>query len=200
MVLVPFSHLLTSLSQLSASRKKRKERDDNLKKQAKLSKKRKLEDDITIDTKKVKLSAKEEKTPPTNTGHGLDEEESHAVPEEIGVQRDKFKRLSLSSKRALPDVLPAEYLEDTDPQDHLPFDQFPIKNSKKTKLHLTAEKEPKDRRVGSTTYRVTKASSTNLAPKSTSQARNTKESWLQGRSGKKGATNRTPFTKGFFKK
>jgi hypothetical protein len=184
---------------LSASRKKRKEKDDALKKQAESNKKRKLEDDITIDTKKIKQSASEE-PPSTNAGQGLDDEESHAVPKKIGIHRDTFKRLSLSSKRALPDVLPAEYLEDTEPQDHLPFDHFPIKKAKKTKFHLTAGKEPKDRRAGSTTYRVTKASSLNLAPKSSSQARNTKESWFQGRSGKKGVTNRTPFTKGFFKK
>jgi U3 small nucleolar RNA-associated protein 16 len=181
---------------LSESRKKRKDRDEALKKQAKSSKKRKLEADITGATKLVKRSHKEDgKVKATEP----DANENYVL-EESGFQKDTPKTLSLSSKRALPNVLPAEYLEETEPQDLLPFDQFPIKKAKKTKFHLSAEKEPRDRRIGSTTYRVTKMSSTNLAPKSSSHARNTKESWLQGRSGKNLGTNRTPFAKGFFKK
>ena len=159
-----------------------------------------MEDDITDDTEKAKRSAKEEKPISTKADQGPDEDEIRGVAENTEILKDTFKALPLSRKRALPDLLPAEYLEDTEPQDLLPFDQFPTKKAKKTKFHLTAEKEPKDRRVGSTTYRVTKASSTNLAPKSISQARNTKESWLQGRSGKKGGMNRPSFAKGFSKK
>ncbi len=106
---------------------------------------------------------------------------------------------SLSGKRSLPGMLPAEYLEDTEPQEVILLDELPRKKAKKTKFG-PAEKDPKDRRIGGTTYRVTKSSSTNLAPKSSSQARNTKESWLQGRPGKGVGINRRSFTKGFFKK
>lgn len=130
------------------------------------------------------------------TDLGMVGDDSRVVKEELEVE----KPLRLSAKRALPAVLPAEYLEDEEPRDQLPFEQFPMKKAKKTKFHLIAEKEPKDRRIGSTTYRVTKANSTNLAPKSSSNARNTKEQWLQGRSGKNGVTKRTHFSKGFFKK
>lgn len=125
--------------------------------------------------------------------------EGSYIAEEGRVKNDTLSSVSLSTKRSLPDMLPAEYLEDTEPHDLILFDELPRKKAKKTKFHQSTEKEPKDRRIGNTTYRVTKASSTNLAPKSSSQARNTKESWLQGRSGKSISTNRTPFTKGFFK-
>lgn len=109
------------------------------------------------------------------------------------------KRQFLTSKMSLPDMLPAEYLEDTEPQDIMALDDLPRKKAKKTKFQHPVEKGPKDRRVGSTTYRVTKPTSSNLAPKSSKNARNVKESWLQGRSGKTGGINRQSFTKGFFK-
>jgi U3 small nucleolar RNA-associated protein 16 len=168
-----------------------------LKKQAESSKKRKLEDDLTSIPKPAKRLPREDDEPlPLETDLGMGRDDSRVVEEKFEVE----KPLRFSTKRALPAMLPAEYLEDEEPRDQLPFEQFPIKKAKKTKFNLIAEKEPKDRRVGSTTYRVTKANSTNLAPKSSSNARNTKEQWLQGRSGKNGATKRTPFSKGFFKK
>ncbi|KAE9367907.1 hypothetical protein N431DRAFT_486905 [Stipitochalara longipes BDJ] len=185
---------------LSASRKKRKDRNEVLKKQAESSKKRKLEDGLINHTKKAKHSTKGDNVPSTKEDRNPNENESYVVAEEIVIQNDVTKPMPLSSKRALPDILPAEYLVDAKPEDILPFDQFPIKKAKRTKFHFSTEKEPKDRRVGSTTYRVTKASSTNLAPKSSSQARNMKDSWLQGRSGKKIGTDRISFAKGFFKK
>jgi hypothetical protein len=78
----------------------------------------------------------------------FEDDESRVVAEEVILQGDSYKPLPLSSKRALPDVLPAEYLEDAEPRELLPFDQFPIKEAKKMKFHLTAEKEPK----GSTSW------------------------------------------------
>jgi U3 small nucleolar RNA-associated protein 16 len=159
-----------------------------------------LENDSTNNIRKAKRSTKDKKSTSMNDDPVMREVESHPVAEGTEILKDTFDPLRLSINRALPDVLPAEYLEDTEPQDILPFDQFPIKKAKKTKLYLTAEKETKDRRVGSTTYRVMKASRSNLAPKSSSQAQNVKESWLQGRSGKKLDANRTSFRKGFFKK
>jgi len=171
-----------------------------LKQQAESSKSRKLEDDVESYTKKTKHSSKGDEPLSIKENLNLDGDQNDVLAEEGTSRKDASRPLPLSSKRALPDLLPAEYLEDAAPQDPLPFDQFPIKKAKKTKFPLVAEKEPKDRRVGSTTYRVTKASGTNLAPKSSLQARNMKDSWLQGRSGKTTGTNRTSFTKGFFKK
>jgi U3 small nucleolar RNA-associated protein 16 len=149
----------------------------------------------------VKSSVKEEKkTLLPKPDLNLNEDESHAIAGEGGIRNDTLLGISLLSKHSLPDLLPAEYLEDTEPQNLMLSEEIPRKKAKKTKFQQTEEKEPKDRRIGTTTYRVTKASSANLAPKSSSQARNTKESWLQGRSGKSVSTNRKSFTKGFFKK
>jgi U3 small nucleolar RNA-associated protein 16 len=96
--------------------------------------------------------------------------------------------------------LPAEYLEDTEPQGIARVDEQPTKKSKKTKFQDPTAKEPRDRQIGATTYRVTKPQSTNLAPKASFQARSTKEKWLQGRVGKNEQSNRKPFSKGFLKK
>jgi hypothetical protein len=182
---------------LSTSRKKRKQKDDALKKQAESSKKRKLEVDSAKTTKPTQSSAKQDTLlPRTDLNMG----EGSYIVEEDRVKNGTLSSAPLSSKRSLPDILPAEYLDDTEPYNLTLFDELPRKKAKKTKFHQSREKEPKDRRIGNATYRVTKASSTNLAPKSSSQARNTKESWLQGRSGKSISANRTPFTKGFFKK
>jgi len=71
------------------------------------------------------------------------------------------------------------------------------KKAKKTKFLDAALKEPKDRRVGKTTYRVAKAGSTKLAPKSSFTARSTKEAWMQGRSGGKVDPSRRAFGKAF---
>lgn len=78
-------------------------------------------------------------------------------------------------------------------------DELRVKKGKKTKFADLVEKKPKDRRKGSTTYRVSEALSTKLAPKAAFNARLTKESWLQGRPGKLLATNRRPFSNSFSK-
>jgi hypothetical protein len=71
---------------------------------------------------------------------------------------------------------------------------------RKTKFFFNTEKAPKDRQVGSTTYRVTKTTSKNLAPKFNPNAKSMKETLLYGRSGKKQASNRKPMRPSFFKK
>jgi len=106
----------------------------------------------------------------------------------------------IANRNTLPELLPAEYLEDTEPREIARMDEQLTKKSKKTKFHDPTAKEPKDRRIGATTYRVTKPQSTNLAPKASFQARSTKEKWLQGRLGKNEQSNRKPFSKGFLKK
>jgi hypothetical protein len=106
----------------------------------------------------------------------------------------------ITNRNTLPELLPAEYLEDTEPRENARVVEQPIKKSKKTKFQDPITKEPKDRRIGATTYRVTKPRSKNLAPKASFQARLTKENWLQGRLGKNEQSNRKPFSKGFLKK
>ncbi|KAH9208619.1 hypothetical protein DL95DRAFT_527331 [Leptodontidium sp. 2 PMI_412] len=158
--------------QLSASRKKRKERDEVLKKQSEKGKRRRA-------------------APKPEEGSSDEEDEPTPALDETS--------LALTTRSALPDFLPAEYLEDTDPQDLIRTDDDDIlrKKAKKTKFIDAALKAPKDRRVGKTTYRVAKAGSTKLAPRSSFVARSTKEAWLQGRSGGKIDPNRRAFGKAF---
>lgn len=70
---------------------------------------------------------------------------------------------------------------------------------RKTKFEIV-NKTPKDRRVGSTTFRVAKSHNSNLAPRVNLDAKLTKESWLEGRSSKGVLANRRPMKQSFFKK
>merc|ERR1712093_697568 len=170
--------------QLTASRKKRKERDEILKKQSEKAKKRKPDSTTNEPAHASSESDSEDDFPAL-----LDEPTSLTMPSHI-----------LTSRSTLPSFLPAEYLEDTEPQDSIPTsDEMTIikKKAKKTKFLDAALKEPKDRRVGKTTYRVAKAGSTKLAPKSSFTARSTKEAWMQGRSGGKVDPSRRAFGKAF---
>ncbi|KAK0118673.1 hypothetical protein ONS95_007556 [Cadophora gregata] len=170
--------------QLSASRKKRKERDEILKKQSSKSKKR----------QPVTTTA----APEQSSDSDNDAPSPSSQPENIQIPTH-----ALTSRSALPSFLPAEYLEDDDDEDAqalVPFsDEITIikKKAKKTKFIDAALKEPKDRRVGKTTYRVAKRQSTKLAPKSSFSARSTKEAWLQGRTGGKVDPSRRAFGKAF---
>ncbi|XMA19631.1 hypothetical protein WAI453_012422 [Rhynchosporium graminicola] len=159
--------------QMTASRKKRKERDEVLRKQSEKAKKRK----------------------PVFIAAESDEEAEQSKQSVI----DTFPSHILSSRSALPEFLPAEYLEDTDPQDTIRTeDAEPAKKKGKKTRFIDADlKAPKDRRVGKTTYRVAKAGSTNLAPKASFRARSTKDAWMQGRSGGMIDPNRRAFAKAF---
>ncbi|KAH7416835.1 hypothetical protein BKA64DRAFT_636236 [Cadophora sp. MPI-SDFR-AT-0126] len=168
--------------QLSASRKKRKERDEILKKQSEKGKKRKP---VTTTTAPEESSSDSENEPTSPSS----QPENALIPSH-----------TLTTRSTLPSILPAEYLEDTEPQDLILASDENIltkKKAKKTKFIDAALKEPKDRRVGKTTYRVMKAGSTKLAPKSSFQARSTKEAWMQGRSGGKVDPSRRAFGKAF---
>lgn len=104
-------------------------------------------------------------------------------------------------KSTLPDLLPAELLQDEDTISTTePNDAKLQTKPKKTKFfdEVTVSKTPKDRRVGTTTYRVTKSSTLLLAPKASARSRSKKEAWLQGRTGTKGDNHRKPFAQGFF--
>lgn len=158
-----------------------------------MSKKRKFEADVKVNSKPIENSIEKHSSTLEADLNIEENEDPSATAKEISSKK------KLSSKGSLPDLLPAEYLEDFGTQGLVSLDDLPIK-PRKTKFQQVAEREPKDKRVGTNTYRVTKASSKNLAPKASNSARSTKEAWLQGRSGKTVSSKRTPFTKGFFKK
>lgn len=118
-----------------------------------------------------------------------------SLPDEIALPSSKV------DIHNIPNILPAEYLEDDNVSKALTTIATPIKKkSKKTKFIDSSDKHPKDRRIGTTTYRVTKTSSMEMAPKSAFHPRKTKEAWLQGRLGRSEETTRKPFLKGFLKK
>lgn len=124
-------------------------------------------------------------------------------PEESGsgVSNDILNMKPPASNRAsLPDLLPSEFLDDDESEesDNDIMMEEAQRMPKKIKFADLVEKKPKDLRKGSTTFRVAESRSMLLAPKASSQARKTKETWLQGRPGKNGATNRKPFSSGFF--
>ena len=99
----------------------------------------------------------------------------------------------------LPALLPAELLQNEELISTTELtDIKPQVKPKKTKFFDEVAKPPKDRRIGTTTYRVTKSSSLQLAPKASARSRSKKEAWLQGRSGTKGGNRRKPFSSGFF--
>jgi U3 small nucleolar RNA-associated protein 16 len=101
----------------------------------------------------------------------------------------------------LPALLPDEFLEDDDFTALTDSDiDLPITKAKKTKFTNLIDKKPKDRRKGSTTYRVAEVANMKLPPKASFNARSTRERWLKGRPGKLVGTDRKPFKSGFFVK
>jgi hypothetical protein len=104
---------------------------------------------------------------------------------------------------AQSDFLPEEFLEDDeeDEENGTLSNAFeaarPLVKAKKT-IFEDFVRVPKDRRIGSTTYKVTKAKNLNLTPTSSTWAKSTKEAWLHGRVGAKFGNNRKAISKGFF--
>jgi U3 small nucleolar RNA-associated protein 16 len=173
--------ILTPSSQQEATRKKRKDRDIALKTKADKARKRKRNAQIEP------ISSIEEAVAQAELETSLPEENASLISK-VDIHN-------------LPNLLPAEYLEDDDKSRDLNSVVEPTKKrAKKTKFTDPSNKHPKDRRIGATTYRVTKTTSMEMAPKSAFHARRTKESWLQGRFGKNEEVNRKPFSKGFLKK
>jgi U3 small nucleolar RNA-associated protein 16 len=151
-----------------------------LKRQA--SNKRKREGDLELHPKKSVRR---------NSGEGDDQDY-----EEAETSKGTAQSLKLGPGNRLPEFLPEEYLEDNESDEDMSLKPVQrVKRAKKTKFTELVEKKPKDIRKGSTTYRVAEARSTKLAPKSSSNARSVKESWLQGRTG----SSRKSFSGGFFK-
>lgn len=110
-----------------------------------------------------------------------------------------------TSSSKLPDLLPQEFLDSDSEDDEDVQMKERVENTQevkkaKKKLRLK-EKKAKDRRKGSTVFRVQEGSrDTGLAPKAEVNARATKEAWLQGRQGKNGGLVRKPLNGGFLKK
>lgn len=173
-LLTPFKSVLKLITfrQEAAIRSKRQAQDEVLKKQAQAaSRKRKRNDtDETKDPKAAPTKANTSTTP---------------VKFKIGDP--------------LPALLPAEYLQDSAPLALTDPDiDLSITKPKKTKFANLVDKKPKDRRKGSTTYRVAEVSNAKLTPKASFNARATREAWLKGRTGKGVGTERKPFRSGFF--
>jgi hypothetical protein len=144
-------------------RQKRKERDTVLKKQAGSLKKRKQTALVGDDAEYYN------EEPETNTSS------SHNLSTKSKLTSD-----------TLPDLLPDEYLEEAEIQSAIESDldsEQPTMRVRKRNLKDLAEKKVKDRRVGSTTYRLSEVSSKLLAPKSSYHARTNKEACLNGRLG-----------------
>jgi len=101
------------------------------------------------------------------------------------------KSRTIITKNNIPEFLPVEYLEDDPIEDHgslLSIKQTLVHKSKKIKFIDSKPKRPKDRRKGSTIYRVVEAPGDGLlAPKAASNARSLKEAWLNGRRGVSGS-------------
>ena len=114
----------------------------------------------------------------------MDIDEDTAVP---WPQKVKFSRES-----DLPEFLPAEFLNDDDDSETSPTEStLQPMIPRKTKQISLEEKKPKDRRKGSTIYRVSEATDMRLAPKASRRARSEKAQKMHG-------GNRKPFSKSFF--
>jgi U3 small nucleolar RNA-associated protein 16 len=185
---------LMILRQETAIRKKRQERDAKFKKQAEAVI-MKRERAVKKAENKAKKYLKETKE---------DHEDSESMPLDIPEDEDTIpaeKRTVINTSN-LPDLLPYEYLQDyeeTESLVDLELDTLGTKPKKMKFLDLV-EKKPKDRKKGSTTYRISEVRSNNLAPKSSFHAKNTKESWLKGRGPISEGGVRKVSSVGFFKK
>lgn len=131
------------------------------------------------------------------------------APEALEIPPEKTSKDELTTskprititKSNIPVFLPSEYLEDDPVEDDssLPVPKETMSHkSKKIKFTDTTPKKPKDRKVGSTTYRVAEARGTGLlAPRAINTARSVKEAWLNGQRGAGG--NRKVVHGGFLK-
>ena len=183
--------LVNHSRQETAIRKKRQERDATLKKQAETAAKKRER----AEKKAAKKKAKE---------MNRDHENGDTAMLEVQDMEDTApaKKKTVINSSNLPDLLPDEYLQDDEETESLADLDLDVTRTKPKRMKFSdlVEKKPKDRKVGSTTYRVSESRNKLLAPKSSFHAKNTKESWLKGRGpiGKGGV--RKVASGGFFKK
>jgi hypothetical protein len=138
------------------------------------------------------LEPRPKKSGPKPSGEDNDNDD-----EKAGFTIAATSTLKLGPDNRLPDFLPEEFLEDGESEDEMAVEAIKRpRKAKRTKFTELIDQKTKDIRRGSTTYRVAEARSTNLAPKSSFNARSVKESWQRGRVG----SNRKAVSTGFFKK
>lgn len=143
----------------AAERLKRKERDAQLKSQAQAAKKRKhIEDDV-------------------DESVTINESSITVEPLARTTTKPKFNRSNL------PDLLPEEFLNDDVEEAELESEEEAPRKSKKIKFLYPEEKKPKDKKLGSTTYRVAQTNKESLAPKASKSALAMKAALLGGRKG-----------------
>ncbi|OBT55838.1 hypothetical protein VE04_03755 [Pseudogymnoascus sp. 24MN13] len=151
----------------AAERQKRKDRDAQLKAQAKAAKKRKHAEEELDESATI--------------------ENSSITVEPVGrASKPRFDRTTL------PDLLPEDFLEDASSEDEAPVQVEKPRVSKKIKFAYE-EKKPKDKKLGSTTYRVAQVEKAGFAPKASRNTLSVKAS-LQG--SRKGQV-RKPVSSGF---
>ncbi|OBT90194.1 hypothetical protein VE02_00963 [Pseudogymnoascus sp. 03VT05] len=151
----------------AAERQKRKDRDAQLKAQAKAAKKRKHAEEELDESATI--------------------ENSSITVEPVGrASKPRFDRTTL------PDLLPEDFLEDASSEDEAPVQVEKPRVSKKIKFAYE-EKKPKDKKLGSTTYRVAQVEKAGFAPKASRNTQSVKAN-LQG--SRKGQV-RKPVSSGF---
>lgn len=146
-------------------KKKRKERDEQFKLQVKAS------------TKRRKRFVEEEGSSQSDDGND-DTTKASSKPK--------------LDRHNLPAFLPEEYLSDTGDAPSQPVTKRARTLPKNNHLKFLEEKKPKDIKIGSTIIRVVEKGTKGavMPPKADSTARNTKESWLQGRKLQNGGTRK----------
>ena len=168
------------LRQQAAIREKRKEREATLRQQAEIANKKRKRKEGAV----------------TNQSSSLKKAKIAESVEEMDIDKDTAipipQKLVFSKESILPEYLPAEFLKDDDSETSAPDLILHPKILHKTIPVSLEEKKPKDRRKGSTIYRVSDTTDTRLAPKASSHARSEKARRMHG-------GNRKPFSKSFFK-
>ena len=165
---------------MSAIREKRKERDATLRKQAEIANTKRKRREEAVENQ----LSRPKKAKIVGSDAEMDIDEDGVVP---NPPKLKFSRAS-----ELPEFLPAEFLKDDDDSEtNVTNSTIQPKLPHKTKHIILDEKKPKDRRKGSTIYRVSDTTDMRLAPKASSHARSEKARKMHG-------GNRKPFSKSFF--
>lgn len=182
-----------------------------MKKQAELNKKRKRNSDNQDPAKEVdedELSEEQGSKEVTSIAGAEQTEVNDIAMEDTPdittsnpsspIKKSKPQKIN---EHNLPDLLPLEYLEDTvDEPTTLAETESMQPRPKKTKFLDLVEKKAKDKKKGSTTYRVRESKQdTRLAPKVSKSSMSMKEAWLNGgvRKDGKGGSLRKPMKSSF---
>lgn len=174
-----------------------------MKKQAELNKKRKRQSGAEDATHEDEDDGVEG---PIEDGHheqteieDIAMEDAPSTPVPSGASSKKSQKID---PKNLPELLPLEYLEEdtvAEPTTITTTSSIPSR-PKKTKFPNVVEKKLKDKKKGSTTFKVRESKQdSRLAPKASKSAMSLKEAWLNGGTKKngKGGTRRMPMKSSF---